>query len=109
MKMCKCNQSITWGRSPLCFSCLAAVDLVVDRRGQVVPAEAPAREMYPARYRYRGVRCGKNDCHTCPHSFYVYRCWRPDNRLKETYLGPADEKCDPYERPVLRDVRRVFG
>lgn len=93
-----------WGRSPLCWACLAEVRLLVDADGtQLDVSDGPGRaRIYAARYRYRPVKCGKEDCSSCPHEHYVYLCWRVDGKAKERYLGPAGDLGDNYELPELR-------
>jgi hypothetical protein len=107
MEQCpKCGDRVGWGRSPLCFHCLGAAELLVTEEGAIADANRPSRgRLYAARYRYRGVRCGKDDCRRCPHDWYVYRAWRVDGRAREQYLGPSEEQGDPYERPELRRPR----
>jgi hypothetical protein len=106
MERClKCRERAGWGRSPLCFYCLGESGLLVTASGAVANPDRPSREpLYAARYRYRGVRCGKDGCRKCPHDWYVYRAWRVDGRARERYLGPSDAEGDAYERPKLRTV-----
>ena len=101
---------MSWGRSPLCFECLGETELLVTADGdRVDPRRPPSRApLYPARYRFREVRCGKG-CRRCPHEWYVYRAWRVDGRAKERYLGPADRPGDAYELPELRRPLASFG
>lgn len=106
----KCRMRVGWGRSPLCFLCLGETELLVTSEGAIVDANKPSRErIYAARYRYREVRCGKDDCGRCPHGWYVYRAWRVDGRAHERYLGPSDGPGDAYELPELRGPRSSFG
>jgi hypothetical protein len=106
----KCQIRDGWGRSPLCFSCLGETELLVTQDGRLVDANQPSRErIYAARYRYREVRCNKDDCGRCPHGWYVYRVWRVDGRAHERYLGPSDEQGDAYELPDLRQPLTSFG
>jgi hypothetical protein len=107
----RCGKRQSWGRSPLCFSCLGETELLVTAEGEVVdPSRPPSRAaLYPARYRYREVRCGKDDCGRCPHEWYVYRAWRADRRARERYLGPATQIGDAYELPELRRPLTSMG
>jgi hypothetical protein len=99
----KCHERAGWGRSPLCYPCLGAAQLLVTAAGAVVDPNTPTRELiYAARYRYRAVRCGKDDCRRCPHDWYAYRVWNAAGRQHEQYLGPTDEQGDPYEPPLTR-------
>lgn len=110
----RCRKEPPWAHSPACFACLGAVELLITADGAHVDADAPPPrvKLFAARYRYRGVRCGKSDCRCSrsnPHLWYVYRAWSVDGRARERYLGPAAELRDPYERPRLRPPLPPFS
>jgi|FLYL01.1.fsa_nt_gi hypothetical protein len=104
-----CRKEWTWPRSLACFDCLRSAELLVLEDGTPVDPRTTRALVYAARYRYRAVRCGKADCSSCPHTWYVYRAWRVDGIPHERYLGPADQQRSPYERPVLRAPRAAWG
>jgi len=111
LNLCRCKKNIAWGRSPLCAPCLVSLQLLVTAQGEPVTdwANLPRDRLYAGRYRYKPVRCGKKDCKSCPHYWYVYRVWRVNGRAQEHYLGPVDDKGEEYQVPTLRRARRAFG
>ena len=39
--------------------------------------------------RIKVVRCGKKNCHKCPHKIYAYAQYRVGNKVTEKYIGVA--------------------
>lgn len=39
--------------------------------------------------RIREIRCGKKNCHKCPHKIYAYVRYREGKKVKERYIGVA--------------------
>ena len=39
------------------------------------------------RLRERSVRCGKQECRSCPHGPYWYAFWTEDGRRRSRYIG----------------------
>lgn len=100
-------ESTTWGRSPVCFDCLVGAQLLVTAEGEPTDPRADGRKgsLFAARYRFKAVKCGKKDCHTCPHYHYCYREWRASGKARSKYIGPVEAPSDPYELPELRPAR----
>ncbi|KKK52586.1 hypothetical protein LCGC14_3103430, partial [marine sediment metagenome] len=40
--------------------------------------------------RIKEVRCGKKNCHTCPHKIYAYARYRVGKKVTEKYIGKAN-------------------
>ncbi len=48
-------------------------------------------------YRQEHVRCGKENCSTCPHGPYWYAYWRDGEKMRSKYVGkhlPGEPKTD---------------
>ena len=37
--------------------------------------------------RIREIRCGKKNCHKCPHKSYAYATYREGKKVKTKYIG----------------------
>jgi hypothetical protein len=42
--------------------------------------------------RSQWVKCGKENCSTCPHGPYWYAYWTEDGRRRSRYVGKLDEE-----------------
>lgn len=45
--------------------------------------------------RIRAVNCGKPNCKSCPHSYYLYFREEKNYKIKERYLGKCDKEGMP--------------
>lgn len=106
-----CHHEERFQGSRLCFLCLRDKQLVVDKEsGEPIRSTSWQQEdVAAAHYRYRPVRCGNATCKTCPHYWYCYRTWRAGGRVRESYMGPADDKGDAHDTPSLRTALGSFG
>ena len=50
----------------------------------------------------KAVRCGKKNCHACPHAYYAYLIYYLLGKRVDKYLG----KCDRYGRPKIDDEKK---
>lgn len=55
----------------------------------VVLKDKGAAAVYVGTVRLKEVRCGKPNCHRCPHHIYAYAQFRKGNKVTEKYLGVA--------------------
>lgn len=63
--------------------------LLVLTRGLLTHVDGPPREpeLDGVTYRREHVRCGREECSTCPHGPYWYAYWREDGRTRSQYIG----------------------
>jgi hypothetical protein len=54
-------------------------------------------------YRQEHVRCGKENCGSCPHGPYWYGYWKEDGRTRKQYVG-RHLPGEPLE-PVVPDLQ----
>lgn len=90
--------------------------LLILARGLLVHATGPAAPVdvegapLAVSYRQEHVRCGKDDCGTCPHGPYWYAYWREEGRRRKAYIGrtlPGEElpEVEPGAGIRPREVR----
>jgi hypothetical protein len=58
--------------------------LLVAKEGRGPTRSEPQR----VAYRLEMVKCGKQQCKSCPHGPYWYAYYREGNRLRSRYIGP---------------------
>lgn len=57
--------------------------------GDSIAFQDPQGRVRIGTVRFKEVRCGKPNCHKCPHKAYVYAQYRAGKRVREKYIGVA--------------------